>query len=119
MDKGALQYYEGLARGRNPKEGGAWGLIDAQLKAIGHPGLNPDTKPIGVQFSTATDAQGKVLPDVYGLEILRRRVSNAMKYPNTLNNHYITNTALDMQNNNGTSVWDRPENLQPYLQGAN
>ena len=33
MDQGALSYYEGIARGRNPREGGWWGIVDAQLKA--------------------------------------------------------------------------------------
>ena len=40
MSTEAINYYKGIMRGRNIKlEGGYWGLIDKQLKAIGHPGL--------------------------------------------------------------------------------
>ena len=115
MDKGALQYYEGLARGRNPREGGWWGLLDAQLKATGHAGLNPNTRPPGVALASGKDDNGKVLPDPLGLELLRRRLSRAMQFPSGPNNRYIQNTAWDGMNNNGRSVYDRPENLAPHL----
>ena len=89
---------------------------DAQLKAAGHEGLNP-VNPAH-QFITAKDNQGNTLPDPLGLEIQRRRIANAMKYPSKNNNYYILNTAKDMYNNNGTSVWDKNENLVPYLRGS-
>ena len=116
MDKGALAYYEGLARGRNPREGGWWGLVDAQLKASGHEGLNPETVPRAVTVMTGKDKQGNTMPDPFGLVILQRRISNAMKYPSAYNNRYIQNTLKDGYNNNGTSVFDRPENQATYLQ---
>ncbi len=112
MDKGALAYYQGIARGRNPREGGWWGLVDAQLKAAGHEGLNKDHVPIGVQVATGTDDKGNKLPDPLGLEIQRRKMSRAMQYPSVYNNRYIMNTAKDGYNNTGTSVWDRLENLR-------
>ena len=115
MDKGAIQYYQGLARGRNPREGGWWGLLDAQLKATGHPGLNPATQPPSIAAMTGKGPDGKLLPDPLGLEILRRRLSRAMQFPSRQNNQYVRNTAYDGFNNNGTSVYDRPENLAPYL----
>ena len=115
MDKGALQYYQGLARGRNPREGGWWGLVDAQLKATGHPGLNPATQPPSIAAMTGKGPDGKLLPDPLGLEILRRRISRAMQFPSRQNNQYVRNTAYDGFNNNGTSVYDRPENLAPHL----
>lgn len=115
MDKGALQYYEGLARGRNPREGGWWGLLDAQLKATGHSGLNPATQPPSIAAMTGKGPDGKLLPDPLGLEILRRRLSRAMQFPSRQNNQYVRNTAYDGFNNNGTSVYDRPENLAPHL----
>ena len=116
MDKGALQYYKGLSRGRNAREGGWYGLVDAQLKAIGHEGLNPDNPAL--RAITGKDNQGNTLPDPLGLEILRRRVANAMKYPSSYNKQYVMNTTKDMYNNNGTSVWDRNENLAPHLRGS-
>ena len=115
MDKGAVQYYQGLARGRNPREGGWWGLLDAQLKATGHPGLNPATQPPSIAAMTGKGPDGKLLPDPLGLEILRRRLSRAMQFPSRQNNQYVRNTAYDGFNNNGTSVYDRPENLAPHL----
>ena len=115
MDKGALQYYKGLARGRNSREGGWYGLVDAQLKAIGHEGLNPDNPSL--QIMTGKDNQGNVLPDPLGLEISRRKTANAMKYPSPYNNQYVMNTSKDMYNNNGTSVWDEEGNLVGYLRG--
>ena len=115
MDKGALQYYQGLARGRNPREGGWWGLLDAQLKATGHPGLNPATQPPSIAAMTGKGPDGKPLPDPLGLEILRRRLSRAMQFPSRQNNQYVRNTAYDGFNNNGTSVYDRPETLSPWL----
>ena len=115
MDKGALQYYQGLARGRNPREGGWWGLLDAQLKATGHPGLNPATQPPSVAAMTGKGPDGRNLPDPLGLEILRRKLSRAMQFPSRKNNQYVRNTAYDGFNNNGTSVYDKPENLAPHL----
>ena len=115
MDKGALAYYQGLARGRNPREGGWWGLLDAQLKASGHEGLNPETAPRAVTVMTGKDKQGNTMPDPFGLVLLQRRISRAMQYPSPHNNRYILNTAKDGYNNNGTSVFDRPENQAPYL----
>ena len=116
MDKGALAYYQGLARGRNPREGGWWGLLDAQLKASGHEGLNPETAPRAVTVMTGKDKQGNTMPDPFGLVLLQRRISRAMQYPSPHNNRYIQNTAKDGYNNNGTSVFDRPENQASYLQ---
>jgi len=116
MDKGALAYYQGLARGRNPREGGWWGLVDAQLKASGHEGLNPETRPASVAVMTGKDKQGNTMPDPFGLIILQRRISNAMKYPSVHNNNYIQQTIKDGYNNNGTSAFDRLENQAPYLQ---
>jgi hypothetical protein len=118
MDKGALAYYQGIARGRNPREGGWWGLVDAQLKAAGHEGLNKDHVPIGVQVATGTDDKGNKLPDPLGLEIQRRKMSRAMQYPSVYNNRYIMNTAKDGYNNTGTSVWDQEQNLSWYTLGG-
>ena len=115
MDKGAMQYYQGLARGRNPREGGWWGLLDAQLKATGHPGLNPATQPPSIAAMTGKGPDGNPLPDPLGLEILRRRLSRAMQFPSRQNNQYVRNTAYDGFNNNGISIYDRPENLAPHL----
>tara|TARA_R100000458_G_C8270433_1_gene245195 strand:+ start:150 stop:2444 length:2295 start_codon:yes stop_codon:yes gene_type:complete len=45
MSKGALKYYTGLSRNRSVHEGGVFGLIDSQLKAVGHQGLYTGEDP--------------------------------------------------------------------------
>jgi len=115
MDKGALAYYEGLARGRNAREGGWWGIVDAQLKAAGHEGLNGGKKPIGVQIAAGVDETGNSLPDPNGMEIPAKRMAACMKYQNRYNNRYIMNTTKDCYNFNGTSVFDEEENLAPWF----
>ena len=78
--------------------------------------MNPETVPRAVTVMTGKDKQGNTMPDPFGLVILQRRISNAMKYPSAYNNRYIQNTLKDGYNNNGTSVFDRPENQATYLQ---
>ena len=119
MDKGALAYYEGLARGRNPRFGGYWGIVDAQLKAAGHPGLNPEDRPSAVSLGTGKDANGNTLPDPRGTAKVDRSVSRAMNYSNQPNNLYINNMLQDgTRNGKGLSVWDRQENLSWYTMGG-
>ena len=117
MDPGALQYYKGIARGRNPREGGFWGLVDAQLKAIGHEGLNPASRPAILSLTTGKDANGKLIPDKRGHSVVNRRVAAATRYPSINNNLYVLNMLQDEVNYGQTpvSVWDQKENLNPWL----
>ena len=117
MDEGSLAYYQGLARGRNAREGGWWGIVDAQLKAAGHEGLNGGRRPTSVQFAAGVDEEGNELPDRYGVKIPAKRVSAAMNYPNIYNNRYIMNSTLDLYRNGGPSRFDLPENQAYYLGG--
>ena len=115
MDEGALAYYQGLARGRNAREGGWWGIVDAQLKAAGHEGLNGGKRPVAVQVIAGVDADGNRLDDPTGQDIPIKRIAAAMVYQNQFNNRYIMNTTKDLYNYNGTSVWDQDDNLQPWI----
>ena len=117
MDKGALAYYQGIARGRNPREGGWWGLLDAQLKADGHAGLPPQTKPPIVDISRDRDDSGAIIPDPIGQEIMRRRLGRAAQYPSLHTNRYIMNTAKDGYHNSGSSTFDEDFNINSYLRG--
>ena len=117
MDKGALAYYQGLARGRNPREGGWWGLLDAQLKADGHAGLPPQTKPPIVDISRDRDDSGAIIPDPIGQEIMRRRLGRSAQYPSLHTNRYIMNTAKDGYHNSGSSTFDEDFNINSYLRG--
>ncbi len=121
MDKGALQYYKGIARGRNARQGGWWGLVDAQLKAAGHKGLNPAERPKALELLTGEDANGNTIPDPRGSRAVDRRVSRAMSHPSQQTSLYAMNSLRDAQRfGRGTSVFDQPENLPAwYTLGGN
>ena len=116
MDKGALAYYKGIARGRNPREGGYCGLEDAQLKALGHEGLNPDSRPAILDITTGKDKDGNIISDARGHSNINRSIARAMRNPSPATNLYIANMLKDTTDYGYTpmSVWDRPENLPDW-----
>ena len=58
-DRNALNYYKGLARGRDE----TWpSIVDAQLKVAGHEGLWPKGKPPLIKLLTGKDDKGNNLP---------------------------------------------------------
>ena len=119
MDKGALQYYKGIARGRNARQGGWWGQVDAQLKAAGHKGLNPAERPKALELLTGEDANGNTIPDPRGSRAVDQRVSRAMNYPSQQTSLYAMNSLRDGQRfGRGTSVFDQPENLPIWYTGG-
>ena len=112
MDQGALAYYKGIARGRNAREGGWWGLVDAQLKAAGHEGLNPAERPKAMELLTGEDANGNTIPDPRGTKAIDRRVSRAMSYPSQQAALFAAKSLEDCQRfGRGGCIWDLPENL--------
>ena len=120
LDKGALAYYQGLARGRNAREGGFWGLVDAQLKASGHKGLNPATRPEMLNLTTGKDKDGNLISDRRGHSVVNKRIAAATQYSSMINNLYVLNMLQDEINYGQTpgSVWDQPQNLNPWLVGG-
>ena len=118
MDKGALQYYQGIAEGYNLREtGGWWGILDAQLKANGHPGLNEAGKrPDAVNLFKGTDDNDQTLPDPLGENTVNRNISGAFRYPSYHTNLYAMNTLYDNSNHGGKSRFDLPQNQQPWVQ---
>jgi hypothetical protein len=116
MDKSALAYYKGIARGRNPREGGYWGLVDSQLKALGHEGLNPDSRPAILDITTGKDKDGNIISDLRGHSNINRSIARAMRNPSPATNLYIANMLKDTTDYGYTpmSVWDRPENLPDW-----
>ena len=116
MDEGALQYYKGIARGRNTRQGGWWGIVDAQLKAAGYEGLNPAERPKAVSLLTGQDADGNTIPDPRGSRTVDHRVSRAMLYPSQQTSLYAMNTLTDGQRfGRGVSLFDKPENIVSWL----
>jgi len=114
MNKGAIQYYKGLARGRDNN----WmGLLDAQLKARGHEGLWPKGKPEIQTFMEGKDENGEdiVAPQVEGL---RRSISGCTGFPSKSTLIYQDGCIKDGQGyykGNPTSVWDSNEWLAPWI----
>ncbi len=115
MDKSALQYYKGIARGRNPREGGWWGIVDAQLKANGYSeGLNTN-RPNAVDFQTGRDKDGNFISDPRGTANIDRSISRAMEHPSPTTLVHTDYMLLDeMKFGKGTSIWDMPENLPAW-----
>ena len=117
MDKGALQYYQGIAEGYNLKQtGGWWGILDAQLKANGHPGLNEAGKrPDAVNLFKGTDDNDQPLPDPLGENTVNRNIAQSIQYPSYYTNLYTMNTLYDNSNHGGKSRFDLPQNQQPWI----
>ena len=114
MNKGAIQYYKGLSRGRDNN----WmGLLDAQLKANGHEGLWPKGKPEIQTFIEGKDDNGEeiVAPQVEGL---RRSIAACSGFPSKSTLIYQDGCIKDGQGyykGNPTSVWDSNEWLAPWM----
>ncbi len=114
MDKGAKRYYEGLARGRD----GNWmGLVDAQLKATGHPGLWPDQRPPEQDLFQGKDKDNNLVADPDGLLPVAKALERAGKYPSLGCYTYSRNELRDciQYKKLPYSVWELPENQVPWL----
>ena len=114
IDKGAIQYYKGLASGR----GGNWmGLLDAQLKANGHEGLWPKGKPEIQTFMEGKDENGEDLLSS-DVEALRAAIARANFYPSKSTLLYQRNLMKDGYNYyqaSPISAFDEQENLVPWI----
>ena len=100
----ALNYYEGLTRGKR----GMWayGLIDAQLKAAGHPGLWPERV-------SKDDPDGAVEANNEALQ--------PTKYEGSINQYNtVINDSQDLINYymGNSSVYNEQENLAEWLGGT-
>tara|TARA_R100000008_G_scaffold25010_3_gene13479 strand:- start:4683 stop:6953 length:2271 start_codon:yes stop_codon:yes gene_type:complete len=112
MDPNAYEYYEGVAKGRHPREGGAVGLIDRQLKAIGHPGLTDNTILPYLRGRTTDD---KPIPDPNGSKEVIDNVARAAEWPSPETLAYVNITNEDMITPTFGTIWDNPVNLPPYM----
>ena len=110
----AVKYYKVLSNGRNPKEGGYYGLIDAQLKAAGYPGL--DNIPM-YQLSSGKNENDEPLEETPNVQPLANAGMNALYNGNPLVAMNIFRDIKAYENGNQRkSVWDSPEMVQPFLQ---
>ena len=115
-DEHALNYYKGLARGRDE----TWpSIVDAQLKVTGHPGLWPDGKPPIFNLLTGKDNEGNDLPDVDGAKNLNISAARALNYPSDEANLYAALLLSDAIGYKATpsSIFDLPENIDPAIFG--
>ena len=122
-DKGAVKYYQGLARGRNIN----WmGLVDAQLKTTGHKGLFPDGRPQLLNLMDGKDSDGKVFADPHHFRPVIKAVERADKYPSRQNMIYAHKLLQDcfpqpIMDTGGivrrpNSIWDDLEEQYPWLE---
>jgi len=98
--KEALQYYDGLARGKRNLY--AYGLIDYQLKADGHPGIWPERTDTSENDYTE---QANIIfaPAEYE--------GSTMSY----NQLILDQDDIYAYQEGTTSPWDLPENISPFL----
>ena len=114
-DKGAVRYYKGLARGRNIN----WmGLVDAQLKTVGHKGLWPDERPQLYNLYEGKDEKGKTIADPHKFASVIKAVERAQQNPTKENTIYAYQLLRDAfpDSKIPTSVWDDPEEVLSHLQ---
>ena len=112
----AVQFYKGLSQGRHPKEGTYYGLIDAQLKANGYPGL--DKIPLW-QLSTSKNENEEPLEETPNVQPLANAGVNALNNGNPLVAMNIFRDIMAYENGNQRkSIWDSPEMVSPFLQGV-
>ena len=116
MDQSALQYYKGIARGRNPREGGWWGIVDAQLKANGYAEGLSQSRPNAVSFQTGIDKDGNVIPDPRGSLNINNTIARTFKNPSNETVVHTQKMLIDSKRfGRGQSVWDHNDNKKPYL----
>jgi len=116
MDEGAIAYYKGIVRGRNPREGGLWGLIDAQLKANGYTEGLSQSRPNSVSLATGIDENGDVISNERGTQNIDAEIVRAMQYPSLETSLYAQYLLDDtLKNGIGTSIWDKPSNLNTWM----
>jgi hypothetical protein len=114
-DKGAVRYYKGLARGRNIN----WmGLVDAQLKTVGHKGLWTDERPQLYNLYEGKDEKGKTIADPHKFASVIKAVERAQQNPTKENTIYAYQLLRDAfpDSKIPTSVWDEPEEVLSHLQ---
>ena len=115
-DRNALNYYKGLARGRDE----TWpSIVDAQLKVAGHGGLWPDGKPPIFNLLTGKDNDGNDLPDADGAKNLNISAARALNYPSDDSNLYASLLLADALGYKATpsSIFDLQENIDPAIFG--
>ena len=100
--EGAFLYYQGIARGKRGYN--TLGIIDAQLKAAGHPGIWPEQGQVTNDESGATDEVVNVTAQTdYG--------GSMVAY-----NNLITGVSdIEYRQNGGTSPWNTSDNLMEVL----
>ena len=115
-DRNALNYYKGLARGRDE----TWpSIVDAQLKVAGHEGLWPDGKPPIFNLLTGKDNDGNDLPDADGAKNLNISAARALNYTSDEANLYASLLLADALGYKATpsSIFDLQENIDPAIFG--
>ena len=89
---------------------------DAQLKAVGHPGLWEKGRPEVIDLFEGKDVDGNDIIRPEGQDI-RKSIARAGNYPSKSTYLFQRNQMKDGSNFwNPLSVWDVDDNLAPYLE---
>ena len=115
-DRNALNYYKGLARGRDE----TWpSIVDAQLKVAGHEGLWPKGKPPLIKLLTGKDDKGNNLSNADGAVNLNISAARAFNYPSESSTTYGSLLLMDSIGYKAlpSSIWDYQTNIDPAIGG--
>ena len=104
MSEDAMKFYYGLARGK--RQASAHGILDAQLKLIGHPGLYPEREKIEVVDPEGTQEAADDLTEK------TKYKGSAEQYVDFVNNKY------DFDNPSQESIYNQPFMIPDYLGGT-
>ena len=104
MREDAMKFYYGLARGK--RQATAHGILDAQLKLIGQPGLYPQREKIKVV-------------DTEGTQEAADDVVEKAKYKGSAEQYVdLINSKTDFDNPNQESIYNQPFMIPDYLGGT-
>ena len=93
------------------------GLVDAQLKASGHPGLWPNERPPEQDLYQGRTSNGERVQDQDGLLPVAKSIERASKYPSFGSYQYVTTMSKDARDyrNSPFSYWESQNMLSPWL----
>ena len=95
------------------------GLVDAQLKTVGHKGLWPDGRPQIHNLMDGKDEEGVTIADPYQFRPVIHDVARADKYINSkqglLYEHDLLVDCFPRNDIPRITIWDETDHISPWL----